>query len=73
MSNGNTVTFRLAIKPTPSIASVQKSVNIHGEEVDVEITGRHDPCLVPRIVPVAEAMAAIVIADLLLRNRASRK
>lgn len=73
MSNGNTVTFRLAVKPTPSIASVQKSVNIHGEEVDVEITGRHDPCLVPRIVPVAEAMAAIVIADLLLRNRASRK
>lgn len=73
MSNGNTVTFRLAVKPTPSIASVQKSVNIRGEEVDVEITGRHDPCLVPRIVPVAEAMAALVIADLLLRNRASKK
>lgn len=73
ISNGNTVTFRLAVKPTPSIASLQKSINISGEEVDVEIHGRHDPCLVPRIVPVAESMAAIVTADLLLRSRASRK
>ena len=73
MSNGNTITFRLAVKPTPSIAALQKSINISGEEVDVEIHGRHDPCLVPRIVPVVEAMAAIVIADLLLRNRAARK
>ena len=72
MSNGNTVTFRLAVKPTPSIASLQKSINIKGEEVDVEIHGRHDPCLVPRIVPVVEAMAALVIADLLLRSRSDR-
>ena len=73
ISNGNTVTFRLAVKPTPSIAALQKSVDIRGREVDVEISGRHDPCLVPRIVPVAEAMAAIVIADLLLRSRSSKK
>ena len=73
ISNGNTVTFRLAVKPTPSIAALQKSVNIHGEEVDIEITGRHDPCLVPRIVPVVESMAALVAADLLLRNRAAKK
>ena len=73
ISNGNTVTFRLAVKPTPSIAAIQKSVNIHGEEVQLEISGRHDPCLVPRIVPVVESMAAIVTADLLLRNRAARK
>ena len=73
ISNGNTVAFRLAVKPTPSIASLQKSINIQGEEVDVEIHGRHDPCLVPRIVPVVEAMAALVTADLLLRSRGSRK
>ncbi len=72
ISNGNTVTFRLAVKPTPSIASLQKSINIQGEEVDVEIHGRHDPCLVPRIVPVVEAMAALVTADLLLRSRSDR-
>lgn len=73
ISNGNTVTFRLAVKPTPSIAAGQKSIDIHGQEVDLEISGRHDPCLVPRIVPVVESMAAIVVADLLLRNRAARK
>ncbi|MBO4305090.1 MAG: chorismate synthase [Lentisphaeria bacterium] len=72
ISNGNTVTFRLAVKPTPSIASPQKTVNLRGEETVLEIVGRHDPCLVPRIVPVAEAMAALVVADLLLRNRAAR-
>ena len=73
ISNGNTVTFRLAVKPTPSIAAVQKTVNICGKEVEIEISGRHDPCLVPRIVPVVESMAAIVAADLLLRNRTARK
>lgn len=73
ISNGNTVTFRLAVKPTPSIAAVQKTVNVHGDEMDVEIAGRHDPCLVPRIVPVVEAMAAITAADLLLRNRSAKK
>ncbi|MBP5181890.1 MAG: chorismate synthase [Lentisphaeria bacterium] len=72
ISNGNTVTFRLAVKPTPSIASPQKTVDIRGEETTLEIVGRHDPCLVPRIVPVAEAMAALVTADLLLRNRAAK-
>ena len=73
ISNGNTVTFRLAVKPTPSIAAVQKTVNIHREDVEIEISGRHDPCLVPRIVPVVESMAAIVAADLFLRNRSAKK
>ena len=73
ISNGNTVTFRLAVKPTPSISSPQRSIDIHGREIDLEISGRHDPCLVPRIVPVVESMAAIVVADLLLRSRTSRK
>ena len=73
ISNGNTVTFRLAVKPTPSIAKVQKTVDISGSERDIEITGRHDPCLVPRIIPVVESMAAITVADLLLRNRSAKR
>lgn len=65
ISNGNTVIVRCAVKPTPSIAQIQQSVNLDNENIDVEIRGRHDPCLVPRIVPVAEAMCALVIADFL--------
>lgn len=65
ISNGNTVIVRCAVKPTPSISQIQKSINIRNENTDVEIHGRHDPCLVPRIVPVAEAMCALVIADML--------
>lgn len=72
ISNGGTVTFRLAVKPTPSIALPQKTVTNGGEARELVIRGRHDPCLVPRIVPVAEAMAALVTADLLLRARSSR-
>lgn len=65
ISNGNTVIVRCAVKPTPSIAKLQKSVDLNNNETDVEIHGRHDPCLVPRIVPVVEAMCAMVIADFL--------
>ena len=68
ISNGNTITFEIAVKPTPSISSVQKTVDMHGEPVDLVINGRHDPCIVPRIVPVVEAMAHLVIADCLLMN-----
>ncbi len=72
ISNGNVICFRLAVKPTPSIARKQKTVTDSGEETELEIQGRHDPCLVPRIVPVAEAMAALVTADLLLRQNAGK-
>ena len=72
ISNGNTICFRIAVKPTPSISSLQHTVDKDGKSVELQITGRHDPCLVPRIVPVAEAMAALVTADLLLRARCSR-
>lgn len=72
ISNGNTVIFRAAIKPVPSIFKSQKTVNTRNEEVDIEIKGRHDVCLCPRIVPVIEAMAALTLADLILRNRSSR-
>lgn len=70
ISNGNTIHFRLAIKPTPSIALVQKMVDTKGEEMDIQIRGRHDPCICPRIVPVVEAMAAVVLFDFYLRQQA---
>lgn len=72
ISNGNVISFRIAVKPTPSIFLPQKTLDKTGEPVEIRIRGRHDPCLVPRIVPVAEAMAALVTADLLLRSRTNR-
>ena len=69
ISNGNQIVFRLAVKPVPSIFIAQKTVNKAGENIDLEIKGRHDVCLAPRIVPVVEAMAAITILDLLLQQK----
>ena len=65
MSDGSDVVFRAAIKPTPSISRMQKTVDINGEEREIVIKGRHDPIIVPRAVPVVEAMAAICVVDLL--------
>ncbi|MBO5097154.1 MAG: chorismate synthase [Agathobacter sp.] len=72
MTDGAPLTMRVAIKPTPSIASVQKTVNKDGEEIEIEIKGRHDPIIVPRAVVVVEAMAAITILDAVLENMGSR-
>ncbi len=69
ISNGADIIFRAAVKPTPSIARSQHTVDRHGNGIDIEIKGRHDPCLCPRIVVVVEAMAALVMADMLLRQR----
>jgi chorismate synthase len=63
ISNGAGIIARLAVKPTPSIAQPQQTVDKQGKNVDVTIEGRHDPCIVPRIVPVVESMAALVLLD----------
>lgn len=72
MSDGSPLIFRAAIKPTPSIASTQQTVNKSGEEIDINIKGRHDPVIVPRAVVVVEAMAAITIVDLLFANMTAK-
>lgn len=66
ISTGQDIVVRIAVKPTPSIARAQKTRDIHGGEVEISIRGRHDPCIVPRILPVAETMLALVLADALL-------
>ncbi len=68
ISTGEPIRCRLAVKPTASIAKPQRSVDLQKmEEVELRIQGRHDPCICPRIVPVAEAMVALVLVDHLLR------
>ena len=73
MSNGMPLVFRTAFKPTPSIARAQKSVNLSTmEETELHVIGRHDPCVVPRAVPVVEAAAAVALLDALLEERKER-
>lgn len=72
LTDGAPLTIRVAIKPTPSIAAPQHTVNKSGQDIDIEIHGRHDPIIVPRAVVVVEAMAAITILDALLENMSSR-
>lgn len=68
ISNGEQIVFKMVVKPTASIAKAQKSIDKSGHEITVETHGRHDPCILPRAVPVVEAMASITIADHLLRS-----
>ncbi len=72
ISDGSDIILRAAIKPTPSIASVQQTVNKQGEEIDISIHGRHDPMIVPRAVVVVEAMTAITLVDMLFTGMTSR-
>jgi chorismate synthase len=68
ISTGQPIVMRLAVKPTSSISRPQATVDIQGQDRTIQVKGRHDPCLCPRICPVAEAMAAMVLADGLLEQ-----
>lgn len=68
ISTGAEIVVRIAVKPTPSIAKEQRTVDNAGEERVISVKGRHDPCIVPRLVPVAEAMLALVLADALMEQ-----
>jgi chorismate synthase len=72
ISSGEEIVVRVAIKPTSSVAREQETIDTSMEPRTILVEGRHDPSVVPRAVPVAEAMLAIVLADLLLLNRAAR-
>ncbi len=72
ISNGEDIYFKVAFKPVATIVQEQESINNKGEQASVQGKGRHDPCVVPRAVPIVESMAALVIADHILRHRSSR-
>ncbi len=70
ISSGQTVRASIALKPTSSLRIPGQSINVHGEEIDVVTTGRHDPCVGIRATPIAEAMLALVLVDHAMRQRA---
>lgn len=72
ISNGEDIFFKVAFKPVATIMQDQESLNEAGESVTVSGRGRHDPCVVPRAVPIVEAMAALVIADYLLLSKTNK-
>ena len=73
ISNGMDIYFNVAFKPVATIMQSQKTINKKGEAVDMQGKGRHDPCVVPRAVPIVEAMSALVLADFTLLNRTIKK
>ena len=72
ISDGSDIILRAAIKPTPSISSLQKTVSKSNEAMEISIRGRHDPVIVPRAVVVVESMAAIALTDMLFESMTSR-
>ena len=66
------INFKVAFKPVATIMQTQTTLNKKGEMVEMQGKGRHDPCVVPRAVPIVEAMAALVLADFTLLNRSTR-
>ncbi|WP_214020290.1 chorismate synthase [Methanoculleus sp.] len=68
ISTGQDIVVRIAVKPTPSIRKAQRTVDTVGKEREISVEGRHDPCIAPRIVPVAECMLALVILDAMLEQ-----
>jgi chorismate synthase len=72
ISNGQDIYFRVAFKPVATIMKDQESVDEQGDKATIQGKGRHDPCVVPRAVPIVEAMAALVIADFVLMNQSAK-
>ena len=72
ISNGQDIYFRVAFKPVATVLMEQPTVDIHGNETVLKARGRHDPCVLPRAVPVVEAMAAMTLLDYYLLDKASR-
>lgn len=72
ISNGMDIYFNVAFKPVATIMQKQETINSEGEKVEMQGKGRHDPCVVPRAVPIVEAMAALTIADFFLINRTTK-
>ena len=73
ISSGADIVVRLAVKPTASISLPQKTISRTGEEAEIRVKGRHDPCIVPRVVPVAEAMLSLVLVDALFEQEKYRR
>lgn len=72
ISNGEDIRFRIAFKPTSSIKIKQETIDTEGNKATINIDGRHDPCVLPRAVPIVESLTAIVLADLFLENKLSK-
>jgi len=72
ITNGEPILFRVAFKPTATISQPQKTADFDGNEVILKAKGRHDPCVTPRAIPIVESMAALVLADLALRQHCRR-
>ena len=73
ISTGQDIIARFAVKPTSSILNSRKTIDKFGNNTSISVKGRHDPCVVPRAVPIIEAMAALVLADFTLLNRTIKK
>ena len=69
ISNGEPIIFRVAFKPPATIGKVQRTADFEGKDIKLEAKGRHDPCVVPRAIPIVEGMAALVIGDMALQQR----
>jgi chorismate synthase len=72
ISNGDDIYFNVAFKPVATLMQDQNTIDTAGKEVVLKGKGRHDPCVVPRAVPIVEAMAALVLVDFYLRNKISK-
>lgn len=71
ISNGEDIYFRAAFKPVATILKSQRTVNVYGEQAEIDVKGRHDPCVLPRAVPIVEAMTAMTLADMYLLSEST--